>query len=635
MSAIAGYADNGGHLRAELACKLILSSLGRFGGDGNAYRSLGDVCFGRALHHVVPEDDYDAQPLIGGGGKRLMVADVRIDNRVEIAARLGLDVRRAAELSDSDLLSLAWDRWQLGAVDHLLGDFAFAVWERDDQRLTLVRSPLAMKTLFFYRSARFTAFATLPHAIFGIPALPKSFDRDVAAVLVGPDPFAVDGTLFAGVRRVKQGHAVVLSPSGERQIRVWDLKNQPAPATLAAAGEGLREELERAVSAQMRRRSGPLSLQLSSGRDSGAVAAIAARLSPASDGFLFAITGAPRLGFADGTDREWLSDESEMAAATAAMCGNIVHRVCRPDGFPIEQLFDTAHRDNYVPILNASNANWALQTVREAAALGSRVLLTANQGNFSVSRGGTDALVDVRRTAGLPSWWRLARSLHATSNVPWRTIGNLSFGSLLPRTAHAWLTRALGRDFGVTFDLPYLRDSFRTQAEAIGRATFDDVRPRGRYRDGVRDFLYRMETGVTIGIPGYGVDLRDPTSDRRLIQYCDSLSPAQLISADTPRPTYAAAFADRVPDAVIEGKRRGFQGADWFETYPAAELRAAFARYSANSIVDELIDVGQINRMLDCWPTSGGYRMDHIIIYNQRLLNTLALASFINVHFPS
>lgn len=633
MTAIGGYIDKGGDIAPDVACNIILSSLSRFGGDGDDYRTLDLACFGRTLHKMLPEDDFDSQPLVGCEGACLVAADIRIDNRREVSNELRLDPARSALLSDPDLFLAAWETWSFGCFDHLLGDFAVAIWESKDQRLTLARSALAMKTLFYYRAARFTAFATLPHAIVALPVVPKTFDMDVAAALAGPDPFAVDGTVFEGVRRIRQGHAVVISSFGVREIRIWELKEKPPPASLAEAGEGMRAEFERAVEAQMRRRIGPLAVQLSSGRDSSAVATTAALLSRESGAQILAFTGAPRLGFADGKDGERLPDESELAAATAAMHGNILHRICRPDDLPVEKLFDDAHRDNYVPILNASNTNWALQTVREGAAEGASVLLTGNQGNFSISRGGTDALVDIPKQLGLVPWWRLALSLHS-DGLPWRTIGNLSFGSKLPRRVHSSLAKILGQGSGVTFDLPYLREPFRNRVERAGRATFEDTRPRGSYREEVREFLYSMETGVSIGVPQFGVDLRDPTSDRRLMQFCDSLSPAQLISAGTPRPTYAAAFADRVPDTVIEGKRRGFQGADWFETYPPAELRAAFARYAANPIIDELIDLGQINRMLDSWPTNGGYRMDNIIIYNQRLLNTLALASFINVHFP-
>jgi asparagine synthetase B (glutamine-hydrolysing) len=168
VSAITGFVRRSGRAEHETACRSMLAELVPYGRHSQDCRSLGDACFGRALDAVLPEDDFDRQPLTGGGGRYLLAADVRIDNRAEVAERLGVATARLKALSDADLLLAAWEKWQLGCFEHLLGEIALAVWDADDKRLTLARSPNCLKPLFFHRGADFVAFASMPSALLGL-----------------------------------------------------------------------------------------------------------------------------------------------------------------------------------------------------------------------------------------------------------------------------------------------------------------------------------------------------------------------------------------------------------------------------------------------------------------------------------
>ena len=632
MSAVAGFIHRNIASRSEIACRAMLRSLAPFGHDGEGLASLGRTVFGYRRHLSLPEDDFDTQPVVGCGGTCLLIADVRIDNREELSASLGI-TRNCRLMSDATWLMRAWERWGIQCVDHLLGDYAFAVWEENAQRLNLVRSPLGFKTLFFWTDDVMTAFASIPDAIFAIPQITQRFDFDAATAATGGEPSTNGATLFCGIRQVRQGHAVILSASGERDFRHWRLREVAPPRSSGEAGEALRAEMARAVKAQMRRRSVPVATQLSAGRDSSAVTTIAARLLAESNERLLAFTGAPRLGFTDGMDREWLSDESDLAAQTAGLHPNIDHYVCRPAGIRVEDLFSEGHRNNHAPISNASNTGWWLDTMRAARDAGARVLLVGNAGNFTISRGGNDALADYRRTIGFSAWWQLVRTLHAHFNTPWRTIANVSFGPWLPRAVHGSLVNLARRDFGAAIDLPFLRAPYRRGAEEMLTRQLNDRRPPKHYKMYVEQTLYMKETSVTIGVPEFGIDLRDPTADRRVVELCHSFSPDQLISANSQRPAYEAAFADLLPAAVIGGSRRGFQGADWFETFPESQVREAFRVYNKNPVVAEFFDIGEINRLMDHWPTKGGYQMDKILTYGQWVLNSLSTASFISEHF--
>jgi asparagine synthase (glutamine-hydrolysing) len=635
VSAIAGWIDLGGKTNPRRATENILARLADFGPDLRQCRSLGGACFGRALHRVLPEDDFDTQPLIGGGGRYLLTADVRIDNRDELAARLAVSPVTLKRTSDAGLLLAAWERWQLKCVDYLLGDFAFAVWDVDQRKLTLARGPLATKCLFYHRSTEALAFASMPQALLAMPQVPRRLDFDEAAAIAAGATLLGPATIFKGINRVQHGHAVECSRGRERVVQLWKLdRGGSGRGTVAQLGEALRSELERAATAQLRRRAGIVASQLSSGRDSSAVATTAAMALKATGEPLLALTGAPRAGFSDGGGDGYLCDESGLAARTASVHDNMVHHVCRHDCAPLAPQLDRLHRLHFGPLLNPSNLPWWARVNQDASARGASVLLTGATGNFSISAGGPQYLADLWRRKGLGSWSRHALRLGRVSPSRWRNVISASFGSMLPQPLYSLLLNSNGRGIANRLEMPLLQRPTRHLAEVHLERLLRDRRPPQSAYDFRREMLLWVDNSEKLSLACWGLDVRDPTSDRRLVELCFSFPPELLTSPASARPIYEAAFGDRIPREVLTSRRRGYQTADWFELFRKEEIREAFRTYRQSSAVEELVDFQQVDHLLDAWPSAGWHRSEIIDLYRNKLLGTLALASFISVNFP-
>jgi len=114
--------------------------------DGRQW-SAGPIAMGRRLFRTLPEDIHDSQPLQSRDGRLTLVADVRLDNRDELAADLGLNLADAAKLCDAAILLTALERWGEGALDRVVGEFAFALWDAHAQKLTLARDFLGQRPL--------------------------------------------------------------------------------------------------------------------------------------------------------------------------------------------------------------------------------------------------------------------------------------------------------------------------------------------------------------------------------------------------------------------------------------------------------------------------------------------------------
>lgn len=633
MTAIAGYVSLGGQNPPEFQCHKMIEGLAEFGGHREAVHSVDNVAFGSSLRLVLPEDEHDRQPLLGGGGRFLLAADARIDNRSELADRLGITSVAAARMSDADMLLAAWERWQLGSFTYLLGDIALAVWDAHDQRLTLARSAVALKPLFYHRGGRFIAFASMPHGFHAIAEISSKPDLDEITAIAAGLAHLGQPTCFAGIKRVRHGHAVEFCRGEEKIVRIWDLDRiERGSIKSLECGEALRAEMDRAVKAQLRRRGGAVAAQLSSGRDSSAVAGTAAQLLQETGEQLIALTGAPSAGFHGGITGDRLADESSLAAETARFHDNITHLICRSRPRSVEAELQRMTKAHAGPMLNMSNLHWYAEVAEEAERRDAAILLIGSSGNFSISAGGIRYLPDLLSQRGLPAWWHESCRFAGLSWRRWRTVANLSLGPFLPESLYRLILRSGGRNPDEGFGVPILRQPYRDRAERLLRDFYSDLRPPRSFDDFRRKMLLRRDNAEKMTEALWGLDVRDPTGDRRLIELCLSFPADQLVSAAAARPAYEAAFEDRIPPAVLHSRRRGVQGADWYELFDVRDVETLFRKYQKNDVVRGLFDFTYIDDQLRNRPRpSPGKPMP----YRGELLGPLALASFIDLNFPN
>src|ERR1700691_6595714 len=89
MSAIAGIWSFDGGVEVSSACRDMLQALSVYGNDDCAQFAGPSLAMGRCLLRLLPEDCFDRQPLSADGVTSL-VADIRLDNREDIAAGVRL-----------------------------------------------------------------------------------------------------------------------------------------------------------------------------------------------------------------------------------------------------------------------------------------------------------------------------------------------------------------------------------------------------------------------------------------------------------------------------------------------------------------------------------------------------------------
>jgi len=626
MTALAGFWDIDGRGDAAGRCAAILAAQAHLGRDGAAPGQVGPIAMARVLFRLLPEDDFDTQPLIVAG-RSLLVADLRLDNRRELGAALGLAAAELAGLADSTLLGRALERWGEGCVERLAGDFAFAWFDAGAGRLLLARDPLGQRPLFFARRRGFIAFASMPSGLHALPEVARRPDTDSVARFLAHLPQGGSRSFFADVERVEPGHVVTLTPGAVSGRRFWrPQRHRLRLGRFEDYVEAFRVELDRAVAARLRGGGPVTACHLSGGWDSNAVAATAARLL-GPDETLAAFTSVPAVSGSEVRGR--FGDEGPLAAATASLYPNLVHHIIpNPPDSPLDRL--EADLPLYErPLFNPCNHVWLAGLRRAARESGARILLSGEIGNWTITAGRTGLLADYLREGRPLAAWRAAASLVRSGGARWRGALAAAFGPWVPESLWNRL-QSLSSDPSAQIR-PALQPGplARMAAEA---AALPPPRRLDRFDD-TEAALSAMDFGEhrKAILAGWGLDKRDPTADVRLIEFCLSLPTDMLLDARGRRPLARAALADRVPAAVLDRQGKGYQASDWHVALTRDLDRVCdwVDRIAADPLAASVIDIQLLRDLLDTWPTTGWERPLAIARYRNLLLQSLSAGAFL------
>ncbi|MGZ8337144.1 MAG: asparagine synthase-related protein, partial [Allosphingosinicella sp.] len=124
---------------------------------------------------------------------------------------------------------------------------------------------------------------------------------------------------------------------------------------------------------------------------------------------------------------------------------------------------------------------------------------------------------------------------------------------------------------------------------------------------------------------------RDPTADRRLVEFCLRVPMEQYLADGMPRSLARRALADRLPDEVRLERRKGYQAADWHEGMTVArdELRLELERIREVSAADNLLDTPRMQRLLEQMPSEGWHEDRVIEQYRMTLLRGVSAGHFL------
>jgi asparagine synthase (glutamine-hydrolysing) len=205
----------------------LLQALAHFlsfrGPDARETWSQSAIGLGHTMLRTTRESQFEQQPA-SLDGKLWITADARIDCRAELEKKLALQGQGAAgrAATDSGLILRAYAAWGAECVQHLRGDFAFAIWDARKKLLFCARDHFGVKPFYYSELGELFLFSNTLDCLRQHPGVSEELnDAAIGDFLLFGLNCDAATTTFRDIRRLPAAHAMTVSSDGLRIQRYW------------------------------------------------------------------------------------------------------------------------------------------------------------------------------------------------------------------------------------------------------------------------------------------------------------------------------------------------------------------------------------------------------------------------------
>lgn len=523
MSAIAGiFHVNGEPVQPEILERMTAALIHR-GPDGARQWSEESIGLAHLMFWSTPESLQETQPLVNQTGDIVLTADARLDNRDELIQLLELSNRPQGEITDSQLILAAYEKWGEHCAERLLGDFTFVIWDRRERRLVCCSDFAGMSPLYYYRDDKRFVFASEIKGVLAVPGVPKKLDEEKLALLTVPAGPILDKetTFYAGIRKLPAATVMTVSAGGV-QTRCYHEFDPTLRLNYKRDEEYLeafRELLFKAIAARARS-AYPVASLLSGGLDSSGIVSVAARVLGEQGKRLITLSAASQVD-APATakdEREFIElfrdwPELEMVYVTDPARGPFDD---------VERLVDGGES----PIYTSRHFLYTA-FAEEARRRGARTIFDGIGGEFGPSFYGDGYLSELLLTG---RWLRLMREVRGKARLEnmalWSIVKSHVLRPLVPVALWKRLRNPAQPSRWWKSQFPFQPEFIERRLGAKLPRIFESLeamtKPSPKHRENQhRGIKFVMGSTLATGYIGYEhVNLSYPFGDRRIMEFC-------------------------------------------------------------------------------------------------------------------
>ncbi|MFH1130056.1 MAG: lasso peptide isopeptide bond-forming cyclase, partial [Pseudomonadota bacterium] len=528
MSGIAGIVHFDGQSVDSPLIDQMVAKLAHRGSDDRGVFVEKGVGFGHCMLWTTDESKTEKLPWQDQNSTLVITADARLDNRSELYSQMDLP-RPLDELTDSQLILKAYERWGERCVSKFLGVFAFAIWDGRKKCLFCARDHFGTKPFFYWHSpGEKLVFGSEIKALLVDPGIPRKLNESRLADYIASLLTDQETTLYQHVFRLPPAHFLMVEKGRLRIECYWEL--DPTREIRRQSNAAYAEEFFQLFSEAVRcrlRSAYPIGSMLSGGLDSSAVACTARVLLESAT---------PLHTFSFVFDRVPECDEREYIQEVLDLGGFDSHFV------PVDHIGPLSNIDQVIEYTDEAyfgpNSFMHWELLKEAHSNGVRVLLDGFDGDTTVSHGQrqiaelltsgriitlVSRLLEVSRTRGRPAWkylkdWGLVPLTPPWMRLIWRRINGRD-----PVTGRStWIAnQRFARRVGLAqrVHVAAMRGLRRTPTE----------RSHHHLRLNTGLLTYALELADKQGA-AFGIEHRRPFFDRRLVEFCLALPSEQKMN---------------------------------------------------------------------------------------------------------
>lgn len=300
----------------------MTDSMAHRGPDAAGFFVENEVALGHRRLSIIDLSVAANQPLTDHSGRYVMVFNGEMYNFSEVRAQLSDYPFRST--GDTETLLAAYARWGLDALTAFSGMYAFAVWDKQQKELCLVRDRMGVKPLYYYIDDEKIVFASEIRAILASGCVPRRVSAGGLFEYFSYQSVGYPLTVIQGVRQLEAGSCLRVKSGKAEQFKYWDITGIPegndysSPATVQ---KNIKQLLVKSV--QRRLVSDvPVAAFLSGGIDSSIVVGLMAEqgdVKPATFNIAFSEKEFDESAYAEIVARKFNTDHTRIQLSPQSM----------------------------------------------------------------------------------------------------------------------------------------------------------------------------------------------------------------------------------------------------------------------------------------------------------------------------
>ena len=364
------------------------TAMQRDGFDGMQTYVEEKIAIGHLMLRVSPESKYDKQPLKSSCGNFILVGHFRLDYRDELGDKLGLTQSELNFTPDSQLAMLAYLKWKEKCVEHIEGDWAFAIFSQIDISMFFAKDRGGYSALFFINHNDTIYFSSDLNALVNPKVLPVEIDENQLCRIGITGVELTNGmTLFKNIHHVKSASFICINSKVDIfEKEYWQLSFEESIHYKYDLDCFLDFQSLMAMATANRSRSiQEVGVLLSSGLDSTTVAYLSANELKHKNKKLVSYTSYPKYFEFDGIKDSYRLREDLNAKEFVNEFQNVEGNFLNfADSRYSKLFFDEIHNDYYSPFLT-NNTFWLNGIYGLANEKNVKNILNGQLGNFTIS----------------------------------------------------------------------------------------------------------------------------------------------------------------------------------------------------------------------------------------------------------
>jgi asparagine synthase (glutamine-hydrolysing) len=315
MCGVVGIINRDGEPASARILKHMTNAVAHRGPDGEGFYTDGGVGLGHRRLSIIDLSPAGHQPMATADGRWVISYNGEIFNFQELRVELEALGHQFRSRTDTEVLLAAFAHWGTKAIERLNGMFAFALLDRKEREVLLVRDRYGVKPLYYAAIGENFIFASEIKGLLAHPDFSAALDPEGLIEYLTFQNFLGQRTLFKGVRLLPAGTMMrvpLARGSAPQTIQYWDFRftGEAPDGGRPERVEELDRLFRRAVSRQLVS-DVPVGSYLSGGMDSGSITAVASRqlkdMRSFTVGFDLSSASGLELGFDERTAAERMS----------------------------------------------------------------------------------------------------------------------------------------------------------------------------------------------------------------------------------------------------------------------------------------------------------------------------------------